>query len=80
MYVLLYANDTIIMAGNEHDLQTSLNSLNAYCKKWNLQVWLKPKLLFFFSSKLPTDIVCQLHETCVIPVLLYGCEIWEFEI
>merc|ERR1712178_609047 len=29
--------------------------------------------------KLPIDIVCQLYEACVIPVLLYGSEIWGYE-
>ena len=26
--------------------------------------------------KLPFDIVCELYEKCVVPVLLYGSEIW----
>ena len=29
--------------------------------------------------KLPFDIVFELYEQCVIPVLLYGSEIWGFE-
>ena len=28
---------------------------------------------------LPADIVCELFNDCVVPVLLYGSEIWEFE-
>ena len=139
LYVLLYADDTIIMAETEQDLQTSLNSLNEYCKKWSLEVNLTKTKVVIFSKgivkkcnpfyfdgkivdivsdytylgvifnqngsfrkaidkqiaqakkamysilqkakilKLPIDIVCQLYEACVIPVLLYGCEIWGFE-
>ena len=29
--------------------------------------------------RLPTDIVLELFETCVVPVLLYGAEIWGWE-
>ena len=139
LYVLLYADDTIIMAENEQDLQISLNSLSDYCKAWNLEVNLTKTKVVIFSKgnvtkhmpfmydgknvdvvddytylgvvfnrngsfkkaiskqiaqakkamyailqkarvlKLPIDIVCQLYEACVIPVLLYGSEIWGYE-
>ena len=29
--------------------------------------------------RLPTDIVLELFEACVVPVLLYGAEIWGWE-
>ena len=28
--------------------------------------------------QLPTDIQCHLFDSCIVPVLLYGCEIWGF--
>ena len=28
--------------------------------------------------QLPLDLQCHLFDTCVIPVLLYGCEVWGF--
>ena len=34
----------------------------------------KTKLL-----NLPIDIVCEAFDVCVVPVLLYGCEVWGFE-
>ena len=27
---------------------------------------------------LPFDVICELYEKCVIPVLLYGSEVWGF--
>ena len=29
--------------------------------------------------KLPTDIMLKLFESCVAPILLYGCEVWGYE-
>ena len=31
LFVLLYADDTVIMAENEHDMQRNLDLLNEYC-------------------------------------------------
>ena len=38
MYVLLYADDTIIMAENENELQAALNTTYEYCNQWHLTV------------------------------------------
>ena len=138
LYVLLYADDTVIMAESEKDLQVSLESLCEYCNMWNLEVNLTKTKIVIFSRgkvkkhmdfmygnklvevvddytylgvifnydgsfkkaidkqiaqatksmyallqkvkilKLPIDITCQLYNACVIPVLLYGSEIWGF--
>ena len=28
---------------------------------------------------LPIGVVCELFDVCVVPVLLYDCEVWGFE-
>ena len=38
LFVLMYADDTVIMAENEHDLQRNLNLLNDYCNCNKLKV------------------------------------------
>ena len=38
LYILLYADDTIIMAESYDDLQAALNGLYDYCKAWSLSV------------------------------------------
>ena len=38
LFVLLYAADTIILAENECDLQTDLDSVHEYCTKFKLIV------------------------------------------
>ena len=38
MYVLLYADDTVVFAEAHDELQAALNGLFFYCKTWNLTV------------------------------------------
>ena len=140
LYVLLYADDTIIMAENPNELQLALNALNDYCQAWKLRInvdktkiikfskgtpqnptqdfWLNDekvevvesyvylgttfssngkfseaiekqinqahRALFVIKSRkdkynLPLDIVLDLFDKMILPVLLYGCEIWGLE-
>ena len=139
LYVLLYADDTIILAESAKDLQLSLDRLKEYCDKWSLKVNVsKTKIVIFSRGKvrkyptfklgssiidvvddyvylgvtfnyngsfrkamdkqisqakkamflllqkvkilhLPLDIIIELFDVCVVPVLLYGSEIWGFE-
>ena len=140
LYVLLYADDTIIMAEGPNELQLALNALSEYCQRWKLKINIdktkiirfskgKPKkpiqtfyldneivelvdsyvylgttikyngkftnaiekqinqahrALFAIKSKkerynLPIDIVLDLFDKMILPILLYGCEIWGFE-
>ena len=140
LYVLLYADDTIIMAESPNELQLSLNAVSDYCQTWKLKInisktkiirfdkmklktpvqvfWLNGEIvelvdsyvylgttvqsngkfteaiekqmnqahraLFGLKSKkekfnLPIDIVLDLFDKLILPILLYGCEIWGFE-
>ena len=50
--VLLYADDTVIMANNEADLQFSLDRFNEYCQEWKLNVNIdKTKVVIFGARK-----------------------------
>ena len=52
MFVLLYADDTVIMAENESDMQRNLDLLNEYCICNKLKVNIsKTKMLVFARSK-----------------------------
>ena len=139
LYVLLYADDTIILAESAEDLQKALNSLYTYCQTWHLTVNAsKTKVVIFSRGKtrkiplfkfgddsvavcddytylgivfnyngkfnkaiskqvsqakhamfalltkaaklhLSIDITCDLFDKLVLPILLYGCEVWGFE-
>ncbi len=139
MHCLLYADDTIILAESLEDLQKGLDTLNQYCKDWDLKVNSdKSKVMIFSKGKirnipkltfnnndievvfeykylgiifnfngsfvkakkhlvnlatkamyglitkarkfnLPIDLHLHLFDTLVLPIMLYGCEIWGFE-
>jgi hypothetical protein len=52
LYVLLYADDTIILAENAHDLQVALTAVNGYCQEWQLTVnTSKTKVVIFSRGK-----------------------------
>ena len=38
MYVMLYADDTIIMSNNAESFQACLNTFHTYCIDWRLTV------------------------------------------
>ena len=139
LYILLYADDTIVLAESADDLQKALNSLHNYCNLWHLKVNAsKTKIIIFSRGKirikpiftfgndeisvcddytylgivfnyngkfnkaiskqvsqakhamfaliskaaklhLSIDITCDLFDKIVLPILLYGCEVWGFE-
>ena len=139
LYVLLYADDTIIMAETVADLQSALNATAIYCKQWHLTVNTdKTKVVIFSRGKirnipsflfcdsplevvfdytylgtifnynnnfkkaiakqvsqasratyslsvkskrlcLPIDIQLKLFHHLIVPILLYGCEVWGYE-
>ena len=52
MFVLLYADDTVIFAESPETLQTALNNLRDYCNLWDLKVNAsKTKVVVFFQRE-----------------------------
>ena len=67
LFVLLYADDTIILAENERDLQTALDSVHEYCTKFKLTVNVnKTKIIIFSRGKVRR-----------FTTFKYGCDIIE---
>ena len=139
LYVLLYADDTVILAESANDLQESLNALHSYALEWDLTVNLSKTQIVIFSKgritnhpifkygdkvvevvddytylgvvfnyngnfakaiahqktvatralksllikarilTLDLDTQFELFQRCVMPILLYGSEIWGFD-
>ena len=139
LFILLYADDTIIFAENAKDLQKGLSCVKDYCDKWKLKLNAAKCKIVIFSrglvrnypefyigtdiievvreftylgitlnynnrfnvaqkdlfqrasramfalikkSKnlhLPFDVILDLFDKTVVPVLIYGCEIWGFQ-
>ena len=139
LMVLMYADDTIILADSAENLQLALNALKSYCDTWKLEInCSKTKILVFSNRKanpndynfklgtrsielvnsykylgvilnyngsfnlaidnlrsqasramyslisksrrlnLPIDIQLDSYDKTVLPILLYGCEIWGY--
>ena len=143
LYILLYADDTIVMAESEIELQEALNEVSDYCDQWKLRINVsKTKIIRFTKRKspknpanvynfqikeenvevvddyvylgttvtyngkykkaidkqvtqarralfglklkiekfdLPFDIMLDLFDKMILPILLYGSEIWGYE-
>ena len=132
--ILMYADDTVILANSPKQLQLALDNLKQYCDKWKLIVNINKTKIMIFSKikiknkptlkynnevienvdhfkylgitlkfngyfdvckkslydqamramfsllskgrrlKLPTDLMLDLFDKTIVPILLYGCE------
>ena len=56
LLILMYADDTIILADSEVNLQLALNALKSYCETWKLEInCSKTKITIFSRSKINHD-------------------------
>ena len=138
LFVLLYADDTILISESPEDLQKMLDNLHGFCIKWKLHINAsKTKIVIFSKGRLknqptwtlgthnlevtqdyvylgvvlnyngkftkaiakqinqarrasfsliakarkldlPIDIHLHLFDSCILPILLYGSEVWGF--
>ena len=139
LFLLLYADDTVIFSESPDGLQRLLTEVQGYCNKWKLKLNSKKCKIVIFSRgkvrkypifyigdeavevvssfvylglklnynnrmlvaqkdlydrasramfallkkgnllKLPPDIMIDLFDKTVLPILTYGCEVWGFE-
>ncbi len=62
LFVILYADDTVLMAESSADLQNQLNSFQDYCSVWKLKVNTdKSKVMVFSRGKLPRNLNFSLN-------------------
>ena len=51
LFILLYADDTVILAGSSDDMQDQINYFYEFCMKWRLKVDIeKSNVLVFFPE------------------------------
>ena len=56
MYLLLYADDTLVMAESPAELQLALDEVDVYCKKWGLSInQTKTEVVIFSRGKVKTQ-------------------------
>ena len=52
MYILLYADDTVVLAESPEEMQLALDEVGAYCHKWGLSInKTKTKVVIFSKGK-----------------------------
>ena len=52
LYILMYADDTVVLAESEDEMQKSLNTLHKYCEEWKLKINVtKTKIMIFSRGK-----------------------------
>ena len=57
IFLLLYADDTVLMAETPEDLQKQLNIFHDYCLAWKLKVNIdKTKIACFTNGRLPQNL------------------------
>jgi len=57
LFVIMYADDTVLLAESASNLQNMLNLFHEYCLKWKLKVNIdKTKIMIFSKGRLPTNI------------------------
>lgn len=50
LFVLLYADDTVILSESANGLQSALDVYNEYCKQWKLTVNMNKSMVIVFSK------------------------------
>ena len=50
IFILLYADDTVLMSENVNGMQTMLNIFSEYCNTWKLQVNIGKTNVVIFSK------------------------------
>ena len=54
LFIILYADDTVILSESESDLQAQHDAFHEYCLTWNLKVNIdKNKIVIFGSGRTP---------------------------
>ena len=58
LFVILYADDTVLMAESDFELQTLLDTFYHYCITWKMKVNVyKTKIMIFFSKgRMPVNL------------------------
>ena len=83
LYILLYADDTLILAESREELQAALYAMYLFCNSWDLEVYPSKTMFSVLRTsqklQLPIDLQLQLCDSMIVPILLYGSEVTGFE-
>ena len=67
LYILLYADGTVISAESQEQLQAALNSMYLFCQTWKFEVNpAKTKVVIFAKRKVKEKPVCTYNEEQIV--------------
>ena len=70
LYILLYADDTVILAESAVELQSALNAMFLYCKSWDLEVNPVKTKITIFSNRKPSDVPKFIYNGSKMPAIV----------
>ena len=81
--LITYGDKTIEVVYSYNYLGVLFNYNGKFGKTIKKQITQAKRAMFALLSKgrklqLPIDILCHLFDACIVPILLYGCEVWGF--
>jgi hypothetical protein len=77
LFILLYADDTVILAGSSDDMQDQINYFYEFCMKWRLKVDIeKSNVLGFFPRIVDYQTTLSLTISTKSWKFLHICLIW----
>jgi len=66
LFILMYADDTVLLAESTDDLQKNLNIFNIYCEAWKLSInCSKSKVVIFSKRKMKNPPVFTLNDDVI---------------
>ena len=73
LYILLYADDTIIFAESDSELQAALNAMYLYCITWDIEVNpANTKIAIFSNRKTQQNpIIPKMFRSWKLMIILY---------
>lgn len=71
IFLLLYADDTVLLSESEHDLQNLLNVYSNYCDEWKLTVNISKSKVMVFSKGRPATYNFKYKNECLDVVSEY---------
>ena len=80
---LFFGDEPMLLQTNYTYLGIVFNYNGNFTQAMSKQVSQAKRAMFSLISKarklqLPLDLQCHLFDTCIVPILLYGCEVWGF--
>ena len=79
LLIILYADDTVLMAESSSNLQTLLDKLYLYCDTWKMKVNVdKTKIVVFSKRPLPRNLIFIYNGTNIWEFIFLGLEVSKF--